>query len=260
MTIINKNLAMVEATPEVTDVERVAALDKQNAMLRRLVQGNWSMIVLGEPGTGKSETVENVLTENNIDAAGIKGVGSPIGLYKFLYDNNGKTNIIDDSDPLLANVEATEILKATTDSKKNRKVSWVKQNQNLASLGYPNEFVFTGRIIIITNLPLAVTPGSNMNKAQMLMKPVVDRLPIMAMGMPNRHWQVLHLKTLHDRNEIVYFKEHNVPDSIRKQMIDFIEVNQDNFSNISFRTIVKMVNFWKEDPINWKDLTMLTVA
>ena len=265
MTIINKNLAIVEASPEVTDLNRIEAIDKQNAMLRRLVQGPWSMLVMGEPGTGKTETVINVLKENNIECAGIKGVGSPIGLYRFAYENNGKTLIIDDSDPLLGNVEATEILKAMTDSKKKRKVSWVKQNQNLKAIGIPNEYIFTGRIIIITNLALAVTPGGNLTKEQKLMKPVVDRLPIMAMGMPNRHWQVLNLQVMHERDEIVYFNEQSknsviVPANIRQEMINFVAANQDYFSNISFRTVVKMVDFWKEDPINWKDLTMLTVA
>lgn len=82
-------------------------------------------------------TVEKILADNGrVDGAGytmIKGSGSALGLYKLLYYNSGANNIvfIDDADGLLADQDQRNLLKAATDTKAVRKLSWLKSSPGI---------------------------------------------------------------------------------------------------------------------------------
>lgn len=84
-------------------------------------------------------TVEKILSQNGrSDGAGytmIKGSGSALGLYKILYYNRSEKDIvfIDDADGLLADQDQRNLLKAATDTKDVRKLSWLKASPGIYS-------------------------------------------------------------------------------------------------------------------------------
>lgn len=263
--IINKSLA-IKAEQEPSSKEMVKALNEYTESIVKMTTGvahsKWHLLLMGEPGSGKTQTVVDTLNKLCKNKwVGIKGTSSGVGLYKFLYEHRkSKVIVIDDSDNIYNTPEAVEILKAAMDSKPIRKVSWVKQNVNLSSIGVPNEFVIKSHIILITNSNLEYDGNGRFMKSQKLMKPVVDRVMKLKTGLPNREWELVYLKQLHSQGKILCFKDKKIPKSIQSEMIDFIADNGDYFNHISFRTLVKMCEFYNHDKDDWKELTLMSIA
>ena len=105
----------------------------------------------------------------------VSGSASPIGMYKALYNNRTGIVLFDDCDSALDQQEARNLLKAATDTKKERKLNWMKKggkefyNPDFESDGdegedddgegegeerFPTNFIFTGKVIFISNLPM----------------------------------------------------------------------------------------------------------
>lgn len=166
-------------TPAETEiVEKVPytdQLDHLDALTTGIVKGAFNaLFVAGRGGIGKTETIERTLSKLGLqDGKGyfkVSGAASPIGIYATLYRNRKEIILFDDSDGALADVNARNIIKAATDTKKVRKLSWNKkssfmynpdlegeeddEDQETGEERYPTHFEFTGRVIFISNLPL----------------------------------------------------------------------------------------------------------
>lgn len=111
-----------------------------------------SLVITGEGGLGKSYTVKKELLIKDLtkgmDYEIIKGFSTPRGLYRTLYENNGKLIIFDDCDEVLDDKIAKNLLKGALDSYDSREISWITQTSNP---DLPDNFEFTGRIIFISN-------------------------------------------------------------------------------------------------------------
>lgn len=263
--IVNKSLAII-ADQDPSDADISKALNNYTESIVKMTKGvandKWHLLLMGEPGSGKTQTVVDTLNDTLKDNwVGIKGTTSGAGLYKFLYEHrSAKVIVIDDSDAVYSMPEAVEILKAAMDTKKVRKISWMKQNINLASIGVPNEFILKSRIILITNSNLEHDGKGRLLKSQKLMKPVVDRVMKLKTGLPNRQWELQYLKQLHKANKILCFSEKKIPAKVQNEMIDFVADHGEYFNHISFRTLVKMCDFYNDDKSSWKELTLMTIA
>lgn len=91
-------------------------------------------------------------------------------MYKALYQNKNGIVLFDDCDSALDQQEARNLLKAATDTKKERKLNWMKkggkefydpshedgddESGESEEERYPTNFIFTGKIIFISNLPM----------------------------------------------------------------------------------------------------------
>jgi hypothetical protein len=115
-----------------------------------------SLIILGQPGLGKSYEVTQALAamelERNADYFVIKGYSSSRALYEALYANNGRLTIFDDCDSALRDRDAVGILKGALESEKVRPVSWLTAAKRGA--GVPRSFDFDGQVIFISNLTI----------------------------------------------------------------------------------------------------------
>ncbi len=130
-----------------------------------------SACITGAPGLGKTHTVLKTLQSHNLtncrdykapeeaedwqnpgDYILIKGFSTARGLYRSLYENNGKIIIYDDCDNILKSDDALNLLKAALDSYQDRWVSWNSENRNS---DLPKSFLFTGQVIFISNKSLA---------------------------------------------------------------------------------------------------------
>jgi hypothetical protein len=140
-----------------------------DSLLELIAEGKiFSLLITGLPGTGKTYSTTKKLDQYGEEGKFYihnKGVATPLGLYRILYENNGKVIVFDDCDKVLQDDDSIAILKAALDNKKERKISWAsrltfnpdemsdEQVAALASDGkLPNKFNFIGKIIFITNL------------------------------------------------------------------------------------------------------------
>lgn len=122
--------------------------------------------------TGKTTVVERVLHDHGLtDGNGYfknTGSASAIGIYSLLYKHKNSIILFDDCDGALGDVDARNIIKAATDTKKHRKLAWSKKSAGMYDPEHedaeeweddpdklPRHFEFTGRVIFISNLPLA---------------------------------------------------------------------------------------------------------
>lgn len=83
----------------------------------------------------------------------VKGSVSDKGLYRCLYENKDSIIVFDDSDSIFTSKRARNIIKGAIDSYKIRKVSWLL-GEKLNDDDLPSEFIFTGKIIMFTNIPI----------------------------------------------------------------------------------------------------------
>ena len=118
-----------------------------------------SMIVSGSPGTGKTYEVIKAMKSRSKENRNfyyhqVKGTISPIALYIELYRARNGVLILDDADEAFMDNESLQLLKAATESTKERNVSYRKLSMALEAEGIPQEFVFEGCVIILTNTNL----------------------------------------------------------------------------------------------------------
>ena len=165
--------------PEPDGVSYTDSLEHLEGLTQALIKGSFNaLFVAGRGGTGKTQTVEQVLHDNGLsDGSGYfknTGSASPIGVYSLLYKYRKDIILFDDSDGALADQDARNLIKAATDTKKVRKIVWNKKSAGMydpddepardddaegeeavtADDRIPKYFEFTGQIIFISNLPL----------------------------------------------------------------------------------------------------------
>lgn len=146
-------------------------------------QPNAHMFVYGSGGAGKTQAIEDTMEklgqkefEVGKDKPGDKdydwvkkGKVTISTLMKALYEHNGKNIVFDDSDGILENRDAVNILKLAMDDKKAR---WIENDttnkvyvanpaydpndpdtEEEAEIPMPKKFRFTGKVIFISNRP-----------------------------------------------------------------------------------------------------------
>jgi hypothetical protein len=134
-----------------------------------IAKGIPSIVLTGLPGIGKTYTIIKTLKDSGLintqttdpdpeeielarelgDYTIVKGFSTARGLYRTLYENNGKIIIFDDCDSVQKDKTAVDILKGALDSYEERWIHWNSENNNS---DLPKNFMFTGQIIFISNL------------------------------------------------------------------------------------------------------------
>jgi hypothetical protein len=160
----------VKALPAYADPKVV--FDDLRDLVAMVLDGKQpSLIVTGGAGSGKSYSITKQIEESglrkNIDWVHSKGHASPFGLYRTLYENKDNLIVFDDTDSILKDAIAINILKAALDSYEVREITWKsKSTFNAAGMDsetidqaiedgrLPDRFDFTGKVIFISNLPI----------------------------------------------------------------------------------------------------------
>ena len=154
------------------DIDRLTYEEQLEALKTgmKLLMSNATnaMFVGGRGGTGKTQTIEDMLAaagkEDGDGYFKITGSATPVGIYRILYTHRKEIILFDDSDSALNDQEGRNLFKAASDTKKVRKISWMKGGKNFVDPAdfdednedetLPRYFEFTGKIIFISNLPL----------------------------------------------------------------------------------------------------------
>jgi len=184
---------------------------------------NASTIICGSPGLGKSHTVLERLDAHGLvegeDYTIHKGYTTPKGLYSLLYENRNGTVVIDDMDSVFKDATSLNLLKAALDSYSKRIVSW--NSMGFIDDGLPSQFLFTGRVIFITNKSLSTLDDAVRSRslvADVTMSTVekIERMRSVAADI------LPEIKL-----------------STKMEVINFIEEKADSVKELNFRTLIK---------------------
>jgi len=240
--------------------ERFEILDDMTqASIDGVVRG---MVVTGPPGVGKSFGVEAVLEKNSLfdKLAGnklrfevIKGASSAIGLYKVLYQNADKNNVLvlDDCDTVLYDETSLNLLKAALDSSKKRKLSWNTDSALLRREGIPDTFEFKGSVIFITNLKFDKVRG----KIKDHLDAIMSRCHYLDLTMDTTREKVLRCKQIVQDgmlNEYQFTKDEEA------EVMNFMVDNKDKMREISLRMVTKLADLKKSMASKWKRTAEVT--
>ena len=212
--------------------------------------------------TGKTHTVEKVLAELGLrDGDGYykqTGSSSAIGVYATLFNNRDGIVLFDDCDGALSDQDARNVIKAATDTKKERKLAWGKRSSMMYDpeqeddiepddIGvdkFPRFYFFKGRIIFISNLPIDKLDPDGALRTRAFM---VDINPT--------------------RDELLDFMEkivHKIPldDGLtldkagREAVVRAIRADKRS-SGLSIRKLVRSMNLAATGVENWEELVQL---
>jgi hypothetical protein len=243
MTLADKVLWMEETMDDVYEITRRVAAGAFN-----------SLFISGRAGTGKTYSVERAMHDEGLDEGEdwikVSGAVSTIMMYKNLYTYRDKTLVFDDADAVFSNEDGRNILKAALDTKKIRKISYMKklgmlydpvdyrdnpegEFNALESGLIPNQFEFAGRVIFISNLPKDKADPDGAIRSRSIL---IDVNPDDATLMERMRLLLPHLEP----------KE--LPLADKEEIYEFMKQARD----ISMRTFVKAAGFKLAGLPNWK--------
>lgn len=220
------------------------------------------MVVTGPPGVGKSFGVEAVLEKNSLfdKIAGnklrfevVKGASSAIGLYKTLYQNADKNNVLvlDDCDTVLYDETSLNLLKAALDSSKKRKLNWNTDSSLLRREGIPDSFEFKGSVIFITNLKFDKVRG----KIKDHLDAIMSRCHYLDLTMDTTREKVLRCKQIVKDGML---NEYDFDKVTEDQVVDFMIDQKDKMREISLRMVTKIADLRKAMPEKWQAVAEVT--
>ena len=246
--------------PNETDAEIVERMRERFAILDDMTQASIDgvvrgMVVTGPPGVGKSFGVEAVLDKNSLfdKLAGnrcrfevIKGASSAIGLYKVLYNNADRNNVLvlDDCDTVLYDETSLNLLKAALDSSKKRRLSWNTDSALLRREGIPDSFEFKGSVIFITNLKFDKVRG----KIKDHLDAIMSRCHYLDLTMDTTREKVLRCKQIVDDGMLNSYDFTNEEEA---ELMDFLISNKDKMREISLRMVTKLADLKKSMGARW---------
>ncbi len=240
-----------------------------------LIKGKSSkklLIIAGDPGLGKSVEVKKELNEKIGIGNWVKFSGSisAFSLYQELYKNNGKIILLDDIDDIYKDKTAVNVLKAATESNDERWVDWntralkgedesdemiddeefeddgmnddngenkkgKEKKKKKDPNAVPRKFLYTGRIISLTNLYYRDLPGSLLSRA---LKVEVDFTPEQALD--------------RIKSKLKEF-EPNVPMKIKERALKFLQDVSPILEKIDFRKVSSVLEDFMIEGISDKE-------
>jgi hypothetical protein len=237
---------------------RFSAMDQ---MTEATILGvNRAVIVSGPPGLGKSFGVEKLAEKhaNKVMAVIVRGYARATGIYKVLYEHREAGNVVifDDADAIFEDMTALNILKAATDSNDKRTISWLSEAKLEDEDGerLPRSFEFQGSVVFLTNVDFdgAIARGSKLS-------------PHFQALISRSHYLDLTLRTARDyltRIKQVVFElgmlDGEASFQEKKEIVDFIEQNQDSMRELSLRMVRKLATLKKMDGVKWQELARVT--
>jgi hypothetical protein len=200
-----------------------------------------SLIIAGEPGSGKTWTVIEEL-----DKAGIEyhrytgGVKSVEDLIRILYNRRDNEVILfDDFDNAWRDKDSSNILKAALDNKEYREITWVNVHASKTMKDIPPKFQFGSYVIFISNT-------SRIDAA------VASRSIVVNLTLTNEEMVAKIEKTLKD-----YRPE--VPMDKKKKALEYLQEISPGVSVIDYRSMDSLLVCMDIAPNNWKKMGLFMI-
>ena len=106
-----------------------------------------ALVVIGSPGTSKSQTFKRRLGEDNV----IEGKLTPILMYQRLFELKDQPVCFDDVDSLLRTPDCVNLLKLILNTDVKKTIQWNTASTILSNGNIPTRFETTSRVVIIAN-------------------------------------------------------------------------------------------------------------
>jgi hypothetical protein len=216
-----------------------------------------SLFISGRAGTGKTYNVTKALDDEGLvsddDYIVVSGAVSTVIMYKKLYQYRNKVLVFDDCDAVFRDENGRNILKAALDSKKVRRISYLKKSSmvfdpkdyendpegefNAVENGLvPAYFDFGGRVVFISNLPKdKADPDGAIRSRSILVDVNPDDATLME-----------RIKTL-----LPYLEPRDLPLNEKEEIFEFMKKAND----VSMRTFVKAAGFKQAGLPNWERMS-----
>ncbi len=142
------------STPIPADAIVVTNYHDLDRYLCKFAEGALDLVLLlGNPGIGKTEAVKQTLGINDSrhnQVLYVEGRAQPFGLYQGLWRHRDNPVVLDDLDGLYANPDCVRILKPLCNTRRTKRISWLS-NAVTAVRELPTEFATTSTVMLIAN-------------------------------------------------------------------------------------------------------------
>jgi len=240
-------------------IERITETFKYIETLTSAAQKNQitGLIISGPAGVGKSYGVEQTLNRMNFQALVanlgkekfeiVTGGTSPIGLYQKLWEwrKPGNVLVFDDCDSALFDELQLNMLKAAMDTKKKRKLCWMKESNALDKSDIPNSFQFEGSIIFLTNLKF---DQCKVRKLAPHLEAIMSRVHYLDLCLDTRREQLLRVKQVVGAGML---KDYGMTKTLEDSVVNYVYDNVDHLTELSLRTVLKVADLAAIDK-NWE--------
>ena len=240
-----------------TDAEILTDISQRFDILSLLTKGTTAhniraMVVTGAPGVGKTYTVEQILEQSKVPHEIVRGSLSAINLYMLAYKfrKPGNVIVLDDADSIFNDEEALNILKALCDTSATRKVSYMKEAQQLLAEDIPKSFEFNGAMIFISNLDFQTFVDEGRNKYAQHFEALMSRSLYLDLRLHTRDELGVWVNHIAQNGKI--FDRENVPQNLRQPILSFLNTHRNNLRELSIRTLMKSCQLAKGNPSNWE--------
>jgi hypothetical protein len=271
---------MLDPEDEMTDEELLNDINERFATMSDFVDfaidGLFkSVLVTGPGGIGKTYPIEQTLRayqEMNPGASVvcISGAVSAVGLVEALWNTQapGDVLLIDDADGGFANVDFLNVLKAATDSKGTRVVSWMKQNKKLQeALGedFDGRFEYHGSVIVISNANMK----AKAEKGNGHIDAILSRAMHIDLGINSSRSLALRVNYMINEAEMLsqLFAKHGLIgedyDEGKAAISAFITENRENFRSLTLREADKIGRMYCAATLkgrDWKRMAKLSLG
>lgn len=238
-----------------TEDEAIARIaenfDILDHMTRKCAEGAIrGMICISGPGVGKTHTVTNALEEvydpddrhqfnGNAPFDIIKGSVSAPAMYIALYQcaEEGQVLVLDDAD-VWGDEEALNLLKAALDDKKIRQLAWRKQSRWLEDYDIPDNFIFKGSVIFLSNIDPANTRSEKMRRH---IEALASRCMMLDIDITSRSDRLLRIKQVMGCGLLADF---NLTAAEERLIYDFVESNFDDLKEQSLRIVRNIADLY----------------
>jgi hypothetical protein len=214
-----------------------------------------SVIITGEGGLGKSYSVIKALKESGLkdmteviaesDIGAVvtsentfvvfKGYSTAKALYRTLYENRNSIIVFDDTDSILKDNDALNVLKGALDSFDKRIISW---NSEIRDENLPRMFQFKGGVVFISNM-----------SPDRLDQALKSRSMCIDLGMTTEQ-KIQRMRTIIQSNEFLP----DVPMEFKLDALSMIDECREQAREISLRTLISTTKIRANDTPNWKQL------
>ncbi len=258
-----------------TDEQTISRITKTFKFIETLtsaVQKNKirTLIISGPAGIGKSYGVETTLARMNFtktmrqagteDYEIITGGTSAIGLYIKLWENRrpGKVLVFDDCDSALYDELQLNMLKAAMDSKKSRRICWMKESNALNNADddggkIPNAFVFEGAIIFLSNMKF---DNARSPKIRAHLAAIMSRAHYLDLCLDTRREQLLRVKQVVGEGML---DDRNLGKVLEEKVVNYVYNNVEYLHELSLRTVLKVADLAAIDSNTWEETADYTV-
>lgn len=238
---------------------------RTSAMAR---QHGRALIISGAPGVGKSFAIEGILgaaaARGDIRYKFFSGTMTAINFFRTAFRYRGPKDIIilDDTDSMFADEAALNLLKAATDTKPVRTLSYMSDSFSGAELGgedgegeegdIPQQFVFEGRIIFITNLDFDAYIQAGSNKFSRNMEALMSRAPYLDLRIHGRRELALWIGHVLRTSKLLQ-ADFAITDAKVNEILAYLVKHQARVRVLSLRSALQCAELMRDEPDTWQE-------